>query len=25
MVKEDVHVGVLDRLGGEFRDVIRNR
>lgn len=25
LLKEDMHVGVMDRLGGEFRDVIRNR
>lgn len=25
LVKEDAHVGVMDRLAGEFRDVIRNR
>lgn len=25
IVKEDAHLGVMDRLGGEFRDVIRNR
>lgn len=25
LVKEDFHIGALDRLGGEFRDVIRSR
>ena len=25
LVKEDFHMGALDRLGGEFRDVIRSR
>jgi hypothetical protein len=25
LVKEDAHIGAMDRLSGEFRDVIRNR